>query len=71
MANLAVGIIIISILGFSIRKIIIAKKSGVKCIGCEFEGSCNHHHDETLSDAPTCCSHCDPTASSCSGCSSK
>lgn len=34
MENLIVGIIILAIIGFAIAKIVKAKRSGVKCIGC-------------------------------------
>jgi len=39
MSNLIVGLIIIAIICASIAKIIIEKKKGVKCIGCQESGS--------------------------------
>ena len=69
MADLVVGIIIILILGFSINKIIVAKKSGVKCIGCEFSDSCSHHHETTFTTNSCNCSS--TSDSSCRGCSHK
>lgn len=38
-----VGLIIVAILGFAIRYIVKAKKSGVKCIGCSSGSSCSGH----------------------------
>lgn len=45
--------IVIGIVGFALRYIIKAKKSGVKCIGCPSDSNCGHHchgechcHDE-------------------------
>ena len=39
MVDIIVGIIIVAILSLSIRKIIIEKKNGAKCIGCPHGGS--------------------------------
>lgn len=39
MTNWIVGLIIATILFFSIRKIVIEKKNGAKCIGCPHGGS--------------------------------
>ena len=39
MANLIVGLVIISIVAMSIRKIVVEKKKGAKCIGCPYGGA--------------------------------
>lgn len=65
MTDLVVGLIIISILVFSINKIIVSKKKGVKCIGCEFEGSCSHHHNDTTTSSCNCSHTSDCSCDSC------
>lgn len=39
MTNIIVGVIILSIIGLSIAKVISEKRKGVKCIGCPHAGS--------------------------------
>lgn len=41
MVNIVVLLIILSITFLSIRKIVLEKRKGVKCIGCPFSGSSN------------------------------
>ncbi len=38
MANIATGLVILSILGLSIAKIVAEKRKGVRCIGCPYAG---------------------------------
>lgn len=38
MADIIVGLVIITIIGLSITKIVIEKRKGVKCIGCPHSG---------------------------------
>lgn len=38
MANIATGLVILSILGLSIAKVIAEKRKGVRCIGCPYAG---------------------------------
>lgn len=42
MGNVIVGGIILAILALSIRKIVIEKKNGAKCIGCPHSNSGGH-----------------------------
>jgi attachment p12 family protein len=39
MENFVVGLILITIVVFAIRKIVLEKKRGAKCIGCPHSGS--------------------------------
>lgn len=39
MTNIIVGLIIVAILGLAIRKIVVEKKKGAKCIGCPYGGA--------------------------------
>ena len=41
MANVIVGLVILSILSLSIRKIIIEKRKGVHCVGCPSDAGCS------------------------------
>ena len=41
MANIIVALIILSILGVSISRIIIEKRRGSKCVGCSLSGNCS------------------------------
>ena len=41
MGNIVVGLILLIIISFSIRKIISEKKKGTKCIGCPHSNSCS------------------------------
>ncbi|TCO78673.1 hypothetical protein [Marinisporobacter balticus] len=41
MTNIIVGVVIVSIIGLSIAKVICEKQKGVKCIGCPHAGSNN------------------------------
>ncbi|QZY55395.1 FeoB-associated Cys-rich membrane protein [Crassaminicella profunda] len=41
MTNIIVGVVILSIIGLSIAKIIREKQKGVKCIGCPYAESNN------------------------------
>lgn len=41
MGNLIVALIILVIVGLSIRKVIVEKKSGAKCIGCPHGKTCS------------------------------
>lgn len=38
MANIIVGIVIVSIIGLAIAKVISEKRKGAKCIGCPHAG---------------------------------
>ncbi|WP_199873044.1 FeoB-associated Cys-rich membrane protein [Inediibacterium massiliense] len=39
MKNIIVGLVILSIIGLSIAKVIREKRKGTKCIGCPLSGS--------------------------------
>ncbi len=41
MQSAIVGGIILVIVGCSVRAIVKARKKGIKCIGCEYSGSCH------------------------------
>ncbi len=39
MGNIILGLVILTIIGFSITKIVKEKKRGAKCIGCPYGGA--------------------------------
>ncbi|MGB5445234.1 MAG: FeoB-associated Cys-rich membrane protein [Psychromonas sp.] len=41
MANIMVALIILSIIGLSIFRIIVEKRRGSKCVGCPLSGECS------------------------------
>lgn len=43
MSNIIISLVIASILFLSIRKIVVEKKKGVKCVGCPFAGKGSCH----------------------------
>ncbi|MCT4619427.1 MAG: FeoB-associated Cys-rich membrane protein [Marinisporobacter sp.] len=43
MENIIAGVVILSIIGLSIAKVVKEKKKGVKCIGCPYAGLHNEN----------------------------
>lgn len=69
MIDLIVGGIILLILGGSISRIVIAKKKGIKCIGCDAGATCGKNQPGVREGCSGGCGQ--GSKSGCQGCPSK